>query len=628
MNKNGKKCLRSGQAPIAYEEQQQISNVEPLMVVEEQQQQSAGSVETLNEVLDENVSNLNVKKSSTDVTYPSGREIFGNFEEVESDESYLNCERFYDDDSNVNNALNDKIETARTALENNTLKLPKKSNPEISETLTLEIKLKSLQDKLEQCRKDLHNEKMRNTRLEKHLDKELKHKINTIEDFLKDKKLSDFSKALITLQFKKPRIAFSQNEKDLCKIMYFHSASNYNQMRKLGIKLAGPSTVRGWVAECDITTGLNDVILNKIKEKLEPLPPEEKLCALKFDELSIKSFEEYSKKFDEIEGFTDMGKNRRSPTTAKHALVFSLDSINAKNNWHQLLSFVYNENGTSASDLFDILKETLTALFKIGADVRMIVCDQGSNNQSLFNTFLNVTIDKPFFFHEEKKIFALYDWPHLIKRLLAQLRSHKCIYVYDGEKGDVKIIDFKDLIQTWQIDSEIGTSNILAFLSEKNFNPSNFDVMNVALAMKVLSRRMAKAIRTAGETHVLISDTWEQSAHFVETVDAVIDACNSYSLKNVEKQKRPLSDNNPEILKRIRDFKDWSRKWYTKTASTNEKTRITTIRNNRPPCFIGLPMTTSALEQLYLDIKKEIPLFELATGLCNQDSLEHANSKF
>ena len=40
-----------------------------------------------------------------------------------------------------------------------------------------------------------------------------------------------------------------------------------------------------------------------------------------------------------------------------------------------------------------------------------------------------------------------------------------------------------------------------------------------------------------------------------------------------------------------------------------------------------MSLTASGLEQIYSDIKKVFPDFELATGLCNQDSLEHANSK-
>ena len=49
--------------------------------------------------------------------------------------------------------------------------------------------------------------------------------------------------------------------------------------------------------------------------------------------------------------------------------------------------------------------------------------------------------------------------------------------------------------------------------------------------------------------------------------------------------------------------------------------------DNKPPCFLGFPLTVRALVSLYLEIKSSFPDFELATGLCNQDSVEHAHSK-
>ena len=218
--------------------------------------------------------------------------------------------------------------------------LPKKSHSVNSQSLSAhENELKNLQDKLQKCRKELHNEKMRSSRLQLRLDENKKKKC-TVDEFLQNEKISDFSKALIKLQFKKSCTPFTQIEKDLCKILYYHSAANYNQMRKLGIGLAAPSTVRGWVSEYDVRAGLNDVILQKLESKLKSLPPEERMCALKFDELTIKSFEEYSKKLDEVEGFSDIGSFRRDSTIAKHALLFCLDSINAKNNWRQLLFLV------------------------------------------------------------------------------------------------------------------------------------------------------------------------------------------------------------------------------------------------------------------------------------------------
>ena len=38
-------------------------------------------------------------------------------------------------------------------------------------------------------------------------------------------------------------------------------------------------------------------------------------------------------------------------------------------------------------------------------------------------------------------------------------------------------------------------------------------------------------------------------------------------------------------------------------------------------------MTAQDLVSLYLEMKTSYPDFELATGLCNQDSVEHAHSK-
>ena len=42
---------------------------------------------------------------------------------------------------------------------------------------------------------------------------------------------------------------------------------------------------------------------------------------------------------------------------------------------------------------------------------------------------------------------------------------------------------------------------------------------------------------------------------------------------------------------------------------------------------MGFPLTIRALVSLYLEINCSFPDFELATGLCNQDSVEHAHSK-
>ena len=72
------------------------------------------------------------------------------------------------------------------------------------------------------------------------------------------------------------------------------------------------------------------IILKKINEYLMMLPPQQRLCALKFDEMSIRAAEEYSKKYDVIEGVVDMGNDNRKPEITKHALLFLLTVLMPK----------------------------------------------------------------------------------------------------------------------------------------------------------------------------------------------------------------------------------------------------------------------------------------------------------
>ena len=59
-----------------------------------------------------------------------------------------------------------------------------------------------------------------------------------------------------------------------------------------------------------------------LKERLSKLDPSERVCALKFDEMKLKKCEEYSKKYDLIEGLVDLGPLGRQDKPATNALLF------------------------------------------------------------------------------------------------------------------------------------------------------------------------------------------------------------------------------------------------------------------------------------------------------------------
>ena len=96
----------------------------------------------------------------------------------------------------------------------------------------------------------------------------------------------------------------------------------------------------------------------------------------------------------------------------------------------------------------------------------------------------------------------------------------------------------------------------------------------------------------------------------------VIDACNAYSLNIKFGGKRPLSSNNSDLIILLTDFIEWCSRW-SKSAIT-----ITQV-----PCFKGLSLTIRAILATYEKLSNRYEGFELATGLCNQDSVEHLFSK-
>lgn len=105
-------------------------------------------------------------------------------------------------------------------------------------------------------------------------------------------------------------------------------------------------------------------------------------------------------------------------------------------------------------------------------------------------------------------------------------------------------------------------------------------------------------------------------SNFAERLNNVIDACNAYSLKISFGGKRPLSYKNPDIEDLLTDFVKWSSRW-SKSA-----TSISQI-----PCFRSFALTVRAILAIFKNLSSQYEGFELATGLCNQDSVEHLFSK-
>ena len=224
----------------------------------------------------------------------------------------------------------------------------------------LKSKLLAAETKANELQKALKTHKSKSSCLTKRLQKTMNKKFADIEDLLKEKKIPEMAKTMLKLQLHKPNTPYTTDEQDLAKQIEFHSEACYSRLRAGWLVLPAESTVKSCVAEWESVPGINEKILKKIGEYLKLLPPQERLCALKFDEMSMRAAEEYSKKYNVIEGLIDMGKDRRDSKVAKYALLFCIDSINANNSWRQIVAFGFNENGASAEELFEVVPEIVT----------------------------------------------------------------------------------------------------------------------------------------------------------------------------------------------------------------------------------------------------------------------------
>ena len=99
--------------------------------------------------------------------------------------------------------------------------------------------------------------------------------------------------------------------------------------------------------------------------------------------------------------------------------------------WKQPFGYFISSGPISGRIMEQLLKACLDQLQAVGLTVVIVICDPGSNKQNLFTTQLEVTIDHPYFLHGARKIYTMWDPPHLIQNVRNNLKKHG--FVPDGK---------------------------------------------------------------------------------------------------------------------------------------------------------------------------------------------------
>lgn len=417
-------------------------------------------------------------------------------------------------------------------------------------------------------------------------------------------KLPPSVKTIIYMQLRhKPLSKWSTAERKISLSLYYKSPSLYSYIsQKLKFNLPSVSTIRRWIRIIDLRPGFDTIFLKKLRQKIELLEMEEKECTILMDEMSIKKHLDYNEKDDILEGFEDFAsEGGRSAKIASHAIAFMARGLYS--NWSVPLAYYVSAGPITAKRLKLCLEKCMLEVERLGLRNTAIICDQGSNNRSVYKMF-GVTKSEPYFFFNDNKIIALYDTPHLIKNVRNNLLRR------DIKTGD-ELVTWRDIRATFDIDSNNTLSNTLLKITESHINPNAFEKMKVKLATQVFSKTFYSAMMTVIKTGELKSPTAKSTAQFILRLNDIFDCLNSQGNFDSNYLKRPLSDKNQLILKTLNEAIPFIESW--------------SVEKNSPYCFEGLIQTINGTLQLWQDKKDWKPY--LITGRLNQDPIENLFSK-
>ena len=327
-------------------------------------------------------------------------------------------------------------------------------------------------------------------------------------------------------------------DKALALSLLHSSPRSYRILRRVFF-LPSVKTLKKTMLNLNIYPGFSDIILSALKKKVEKLPAASKLVCLAIDEMSIKEGLAYDPRKDFVEGFVN-GKE-----LANHALAFVVRGL--IHQWKQPFGYFLSSAPMKGDELKSLLVQAITKLTSIGLNVILVVSDQGSNNQNLYNTQLKVSEEKPYFYVNDKKIFVMYDPPHLLKSVRNNLHSH-------GFEVDGHDILWEHIQDFFEKDSSKSV-RLAPKLTQRHLDLPPFSRLRVRLAAQTLSHTVATGMKVLAQWDIIGADA-EHTADFLENFDRLFNVFNSNSLHSTAKMRHAFNDTSGhrEFLQEMLDW--------------------------------------------------------------------------
>ncbi|KAK7457998.1 hypothetical protein BaRGS_00039119 [Batillaria attramentaria] len=425
--------------------------------------------------------------------------------------------------------------------------------------------------------------------------------LKELANFLPRKTVQFIASQLRAVDKKKKGVRWTEKDKTVALSLFHSSPKAYRRLKKIFL-LPSVSTLRRSLQNIELYPGFNSKILSALSIKVKSLPPGNELCVLIFDEVSIKEGVSYDPKRDRVEGLEDCGTHGRGEHIANHALVFMLRGLRA--NWKQPLGYFLTSGTVSGQLLHSLILDCISRVEEAGLNVKAVVADQGSNNRNAFSVGLGVTEEEPFFVFNGKKVFVMFDPPHLLKNVRNNLKN-------TGFTVEDEEVSWEHVVEFYKFD-KMNPVRMAPRLRERHISLPAFSTLRVRYAAQVLSHSVAAGMSSLVQLQVLPHDALATAA-FIERFDQLFNAFNSSNLKSKQVMGHAMSLNSGHI-EFLQDTLAW-----LETVKTKSSRAL--------PCLCGWKMAIRGLLALWEDLHNNHGFKFLLTSRLNQDCVENLFSR-
>ena len=152
--------------------------------------------------------------------------------------------------------------------------------------------------------------------------------------------------------------------------------SGYNLLIEKGYPLPAAKTIQQRVSHIDFDVGVLKEVFPLLKQKINILPEDQRICAMYFDEMAITSKMEYDIKSDSIIGSPTISPRKgNTPGDASKAIVFMIGGVNQR--WKQVVAYHFIDTTVDSDEIHKVIIDIIEECYKIGLIVISLSTDMG-----------------------------------------------------------------------------------------------------------------------------------------------------------------------------------------------------------------------------------------------------------